>query len=405
MRSTAPRGPGDTPIPRPYSSHRKPQSGSTSHPAPISQSRQPVLPVADGGHDPRWAWVIAETLTGPEHPTIVLDGIRPRALTRLNNSSVASSGAAARLLDPLIQLCTSTGSAQDKLFPLPDGHTLRLIGLPIPGPTGYVHAVALWVGARTDTMPPPPAVGAIEWTPAGIAQGTAAAHFLLRMSYGDLPNIHTVPEMLAGFDPWHDRAGFLALFNLMSPTNQWIGTATKTYEDGAPRQLQIAARGEGIGTNRTVRAIVTDITGLDTPAVPDLCSIAVRHMPIPPGHALGLVDLKTGFIHEWLTDPRSPLAGWRHHNPQFDEHGRIDATTTVFALANGTLRETETNVRMRFDPDDPWISLRTRWRRISDGERPQAIIDVEPTSSVPRLAVSKCRICQDISAASTQGTE
>lgn len=287
---------------------------------------------------------------------------------------------------------------------------MQMIALPVIGLSGQVDAVTVWTGARTDPLPPPPNVGSIEWNASGVFTGTSAAQFLLRLSYADIPSVHTVPEILAGFDHWDDRAGFFDLFNLDNPADRWAGTATKTYEDGNPHRLHIAARASGCGITRTVRAIVCDVTDDEALVVPDLLSIAVRHMPIPPGHALGLVDLKTGFVHEWLADERTPLAGWRHHNPEIDNSGKLLVATTCIELATGVRQTANTKARLRFNPTDDWILLSARWNRINNGPRPQALIDVTPISPIPTPPVGKCRLCQDLlrhmdyrQAASTEG--
>ncbi len=367
------------------------ETASASHMARAARCR-------DQGRSPsRWDWVILETLTAPDQSSTVLDGPDLRSFTRLRHSRVGRSGAAVRLLPSLVKQCTDTGVTQDKCSTLPDGRVVRVVGVPVLGPSGQVHAIAMWAGARVDTIPSVPIIGALEWNASGVLRSTPAAQYLLRLSYDDLPNVHTVPELMAGFDHWNDRAGFFNLFNLNTPGDRWTGTATKTYEDGIQRQLYIAARARGSGINRTVRAIVCDITGTHAPEVPDLRSNAVRHMPIPPGHAFGLVDLKTGFIHEWLADERSPLAGWRHHTPDFDQPGRLIVATTVFQLAAGVRRTADTTASLRFDSGDDWIQVHADWTRICDGIRPQALIDVTALSPIPPLAVRKCRMCQDIS--------
>lgn len=156
-----------------------------------------------------------------------------------------------------------------------------------------------------------PIIGALSWTPSGVVTATPPAQFLFRDPSGDLLSGHTIPQMLSHFDIWDDRSTFLAMFNVtklgaQAPTDSWCGTATKTYEDGSPHHLFLAARATGTDTGRVVRAVVADITGGINPARPDLTLAAIRHMPIAPGHALALCDLKTGFIHEWLTAPTSP---------------------------------------------------------------------------------------------------
>lgn len=343
-----------------------------------------------------WDWVVVETLSGPDKATTVLDGPGPKSFTRIRNSTLGRSGAAVRLLPSLITQCASTGSAKDKCFSMPDGRIIRLVGVPILGPSGCTSAVAVWIGARTDTVPAFPAVGTIEWNAAGIMTTTPAAQWLLRLSYDAVPNVHTVPELLASFNHWDDRAGFFDLFNIENPSNQWTGTATKTFEDCVEHHLYFAARASGTRTNRIVRAVVCDITDAHGPISPDPCSIAFRYMPIPPGHALGLVDLKSGFVHEWLTEKGSPLSGWRHHNPIFPLPDQLDVITAVFELATGVRDVAEMTVRVRFDTDTNWIKVQARLKRIRGESRPQALLDVTPLSLVPPLAVQDCRICQYI---------
>ncbi|MFE3195411.1 GAF domain-containing protein [Nocardia sp. NPDC059240] len=353
------------------------------------------------GSHPRNNWVVAETLADPEQPTTVLDGPHGRAFTRLNHSSVGRLAAAVPLLGQLIRSCTTFGAAETECFTASGGREMRMIAVPVLGPFGSVNAVALWTGARGDPIPEIPEIGSVEWTAAGIAATTPPAQYLLRLSYLDTPAVHTVPEMLASFHNFEDRPGFFSLFNLDNPTDRWAGTATKIYEDGNAHQLHIAAHASGAGTDRTVRAIVCDITDDQTRAIPDISSLALRAMPIPPGHALGLVDLKTGFIHEWLTDEHSPLAGWRHHNPEIEPGDQLMVATTCYELAANIRRTATTQVRVRFHPNDEWITLHGRWNRIADGDRPQALIDVTPISPSRIAPISHCNLCQAMALGST----
>ncbi|MEV6071831.1 GAF domain-containing protein [Nocardia sp. NPDC052001] len=351
---------------------------------------------------PIWPWVVIETLTSPDETTVVLDGASPRAFSRLNRTSVArASATAARMLGPLVAECASMSKPRDKYFPLRDDQLRRMMTIPVLGPSGHVHAVAVWVGGVEEPLPRTPIIGAIEWSVKGLAVANPAAQYLFRAPQGDLLTGHTIPEMLAAFDIWPDRPGFLSLFNLENldvAADQWSGTATLHYDNPTDtHELFIAARAVGTGPNRVVRAVVTDITGTQNPGHADLTLVAVRAMPITPGHAVALADLKTGFIHEWLTSsPSSPLAAWRHHNPEFDDNSKLDVVQTCFALATG-VRDTATHeVRVRFDPADDWIPLLAKWTLIGGGDRPQALIDVTPLAPISAPMVTGCRMCQDM---------
>ncbi|MVU77109.1 hypothetical protein GPX89_07590 [Nocardia sp. ET3-3] len=378
-------------------------------PLVVSQADEPAISTADGpalwhrtqprqgASQPRDKWVVVETLCDPGQPSTVLDGRTPRAFTRLNHSSIGRLATAVPSVTRLIKTCTASGAAQTERFTASEGQPMRTIAVPVLGPTGSVNAVALWTGPRHGPIPEIPKIGSVEWSAAGIATSTPPAQYLLRLSYLDTPASHTVPEMLAGFHNFSDRLGFFSLFNLDDPVDRWAGTATKIYEDGNAHQLHIAAHARGTGPDRTIRAIVCDITDDQTRAIPDVSSLALRAMPIPAGHALGLADLKTGFIHEWLTEPGSPLAGWRHHNPQLDNASQMLAATTCYELATNIRRTADTRARVRFTSDDAWITLHARWNRIADGERPQALLEVTPISSKPIPPVTNCSLCHDMS--------
>ncbi|RJO77680.1 hypothetical protein D5S18_08075 [Nocardia panacis] len=276
---------------------------------------------------------------------------------------------------------------------MPDNRVIRMLAVPVLGISQHVYAVSIWAGGYDDPLPRPQVVGQVEWNATGLMTASPQAQLLLRLSDHVGRQGCTLPEMFSSFDHWNDRANFLALFNHSTPSDHWIGSATKTFTDGTQHRIHIAARGIGTGTNRTIRAIVCDITGSPTTAHSDLCSIAIRHMPVPPGHALAIVDLNTGIVHEWLTAEHSPLAGWRHHQPEFDHDSALRVATTCIELAKGVRRTADTTTRVRFHPNDEWLLLHARWTRISNGERPQALIDVTPATPIP-AAVTNCRECE-----------
>ncbi|WP_327146843.1 GAF domain-containing protein [Nocardia sp. NBC_01327] len=376
----------------------RPIDATTSTPAPTPAAPAADTPEQDG---PRWHWVVIDTM-GDTEPSLILDGNVPRNFSRLNRASIARNGTVNRLLPTLVAEVRRTGQTASKYFPSgPDEHMQRLIAVPVLGPSGDVHAVAAWAGPLAEPLPRMPIIGALSWTPSGVVTATPPAQFLFRDPSGDLLSGHTIPQMLSHFDIWDDRSTFLAMFNVtklgaQAPTDSWCGTATKTYEDGSPHHLFLAARATGTDTGRVVRAVVADITGGINPARPDLTLAAIRHMPIAPGHALALCDLKTGFIHEWLTAPTSPLASWRHHNPEFSVDDRIAVVTACFDLASGRAETASIRAHVRFSPTSPWIELIGHWTLLMAGDRPQALIDITPLSEISTPVVADCPMCQDM---------
>ncbi|WP_306356163.1 MULTISPECIES: GAF domain-containing protein [unclassified Nocardia] len=367
-------------------------------PAPAADSCSGSQQFSSTGKDrARRCWVVAETLSGPARSSVVLDGAEPRQFSKLTRSSIAANALVARELDSVVRECATAGGTCSTEVTLPDGQVKRIAAIPVIGPSGRVHATRIWVDSVNAELPEKPVVGAMEWSAGGVVTADPAATYLLQLPFGELPHGNTIPELLSRFDQWDDRANFLSMFNMVNPTDHWIGTATTTYDDGTDHQLQFAARASGHGPDRVVRAIVFEAATDPSAICTDPCTLVFRQMPIPLGHAMGLVDLPSGFVHEWLAEQRTPLAGWRHHQPEFDYNSRLLAAETCFALASGVRREAATQARLRFSPQDEWMVLDAKWTRINGRRRrPQALIDVTPVSPNPVPLIRGCRICQDL---------
>ncbi|MBL1080088.1 DUF5593 domain-containing protein [Nocardia sp. 2] len=348
----------------------------------------------------RWHWAVFETLAGPDHASLILDGDSPRNFSRPNRASLARYAAAAHMIDPLLHEVTASRETKSKYFPVcRDERMQNLIAVPMFGPSGAIHAVAMWLGDINEPLPRMPIIGAAEWTASGLVSASPAAMFLLRTAHGDALTNHTIPEMLAALDSLDDRAGFLEMFNLTNlgrPADQWSGIASTTDESGQPHKIHLALRAVLVNGERVVRAVIADVSGIPTADRPDLTLAAVRHMPVPPGQALALCDLKTGFVHEWMCPVGSPLSSFRHHNPIFDDDSKLQVVNACFSLAAGVADTATIRARMRFSADEEWIELDACWTRICGGERPQALITIRPLSPIPTPVVRSCRACQEL---------
>ncbi|SUA73384.1 Uncharacterised protein [Nocardia otitidiscaviarum] len=200
--------------------------------------------------------------------------------------------------------------------------------------------------ARSDPIPEIPKIGSVEWNAAGIATSTPPAQYLLRLSYLDTPAAHTVPES------WQAST--------TSPTGQAsspCSTSTTPPTDGQePRPKS------------TKTATPTSSTSPPTPPAP---------APTAP----------------WLTEPDSPLAGWRHHNPELDNGSHMLAATTCYELATNVRRYTSPRAlhpqRCLAHPRRPLEPYRRR-------RTTQALLDVTPISPNPIPPVTNCSLCHDM---------
>lgn len=336
-------------------------------------------------------WMVIETLQGsPEQISVVLQDDQPRSFSKLARANLPRTTVAT-----LVAECLQFQDTRDKTVLLDDDRVFRLVGIPILGPGGGIFAVAVWSANALEPLPRIPVVGAVEWTPSGLVTGNPAAEYLLRPP-NELPQGRNIPELLASFERWEDRLSFLEMFNFSDlPADQWTGLASKHYEDGTYHQLHIAARAVGAGKRRRVRAIVCDVTSSDIPRATDMSLAVLRAMPIPAGRALALVDLGSAFVHEWLTND-CRLAGWRHHNPHYDDDGRAQVAAVCRSLARGEQDRATLDARVRFSASDDWIHIRGLWTRMTSGPRPQAILDITPISPNPPPLISGCGLCYDL---------
>ncbi|WP_327145244.1 GAF domain-containing protein [Nocardia sp. NBC_01327] len=347
-----------------------------------------------GTHAPKH-WVVAETLYEGREPTVLVDGKYPRRFANLNRVTIAPNAAIARQLGLLVKQCLTSRRFTADRTRLACGASINMVAAPIAGPFGQVRAVTLWAGAVGEELPPPPQVGVVEWDAEVVVSASAAARSLL---LDDKPVGQTMlPEMLACFDRFDDRFDFLALLRLSDPVDQWIGGATRTFVDGTMHRLHLGARACGTGVARAVRAVVCDITDVEPPVAPDVYSRALRHAPIPAGHALALIDLSGFVIHDWVANHGDPIGMWAHHRPLLHPDDRQQIRATGFEMLVGTRTTASVRVRIRFDAADEWIELESHWTRIVTGAQPQVLADIALVGSMPPSIVDMCTRCRLLS--------
>lgn len=345
-----------------------------------------------GAHAPKH-WVVAETLGDGHDATVVVDGRYTREFANLNRITIAPTIAIVQRLQPLIARCAASRRVEVDQTTLACGAPFIVVANPIPGPYGHIRAVALWAGAADEERPLPPTVGVVEWDAAVVVSASAAGCSLLL----DDQSVERLmlPEMLSCFDRFDDRSDFLALLSIDNPVDQWIGSATRTFGDGTVHRLYLAARAVGVASNRSVRALVCDMTDAVPPAAPDMYSRALRNVPILPGHALALIDLSGMFIHDWVAGDNDPIGGWAHHRPLLHPQDQAVIVATCQEMLHGTRETASVSARIRFDPADDWIQLQSQWKHIVTGDQPQALADVAIVPPMPPSVTDRCTRCHE----------
>lgn len=348
-----------------------------------------------GGHSkpaeartPRW-WVVVEILDDWNEPTVVADGRYPRNFATLKRMSIAPVAPVAQKLKTLIARCASSRRIVTDRAVLQSGVTIEIAARPIHGPYGEVRAVAVWAGVEGSGQPPPPRVGVVEWDASMVVAMSDAARSML---LGD-QSFHRLmlPELVECFDRLEDRSGFLELFSLAKPADKWAGSAT-SVGGGTLRQLHLAARTCTAGTSR-VRALVCDLAGSVAEPGLELYESAMRHVPVPRGHAFALVDLDAMAVHDWRANEHEPIAGWRHHQPQFHPEDLNLIVAIGRELLDGTRTTARLRGRLRFHDADDWIAVEGTWTRLSSADKRQAFVDVAAIPPVPTSVIDTCPRC------------
>ncbi|MBF6332468.1 GAF domain-containing protein [Nocardia transvalensis] len=317
-------------------------------------------------------WVIVETLRGTEPPAVIVDGSYRRNFANLNRVTIATSAAVARRLRPLIERCTSSASAQSEEIGLPSGATVEIRAIPAFGPTGAVFGVGLWAGPPNTHRLPLPTVAAAEWNRrTGTAALSSELSRQLELGPAEDPRSTPLPRLMSCFDRWDDREGFLSLFDPDDPTDSWVGTATTQFPSSTRQHLYIAAK--PAPDKSTVRAIVSNLPEVDSAPAPDYISAALRTLPLLPGHAFGIVDLKSSLIHEWIA-PSHNVASQRHQPPRIHPDDGSAIAMSRRQLLDRNPRTTSL-LRIRFAHEE-WLTVRAQWTLICHGQRPQALIDI-----------------------------
>lgn len=351
---------------------------SSPSPADMPRHRPDVRDPQPRSSTARGQWVIVETLSVDTRPSVIIDGSYRRHFANLNRVGIATSAAVARRLQPLVDRCAITRQSQLDTVHLPSGSILRIVAMPVLGPAGSVYGVGLWAGTRNEATPPMPLVGAIEWNAlTGVAHTTAGAEAVLGLPTGEILSARTLPDLMSHFDRWDDRHGFLALFDPGRDSRRWSGNITLSgTETHGRRHLHIAATTDMFNTGPVVRGLLFDISFVEPAPPADVGSLALHAVPTSLGHSIGMIDLRTGLIYDWITVATTFADHLRHTNPEIHPDDLSSIGQCRLELLHSASTATAT-FRMRFSNRDNWTTVDSCWLALRNSEdRPQALLDI-----------------------------
>ena len=187
----------------------------------------------------------------------------------------------------------------------------RLLVKPVFGPAGDVHAIRLWIGPASATVPPlRPAIGAI-WDlesqtlqqPGGVSalSGVAPEEYVPQLSIAELFN------RMSGFNR---HVEVLDLLYGPVPGAKMQFEATVRYEGERPARWRLTIRARADERTTGAWLLIEDVSSADQPVSgPTLEQVGLREAHRRAGTHLAVVQLQHTSISHWLTDP-APWVRW-----------------------------------------------------------------------------------------------
>ncbi|GAB2452345.1 GAF domain-containing protein [Nocardia tengchongensis] len=262
-------------------------------------------------------WITAEILT-PEAISVASMGGIPRDFAgwqrvlqrQLAKTPALYDGLSTASLTDAVQVCRELAQDVDLSIPTKSGaHVLHI--RPVLGPAADVHAVRLWMGPGSISLPPPThAVGAI-WD---LESQTIAVPSGIAQLAGISPEEYTPAISIAEF--FHRISGFdrhvevLDLLYDPKPGAKLQFEASVTDKTGSPGRWCVTIRARDDERGRGAWWLIEDITSRQAVMQwPTLESVGLREAHRRAGIHLAVVHLDHAGISHWLTDP-APWIRW-----------------------------------------------------------------------------------------------
>lgn len=279
-------------------------------------------------------WIVVETLA-PQGPyTVVVDGDRPKNWASLARARSSCGADVAKRISDIVYRCVETGvEEQDEAVARQSNGRIRIIGVPVLGAFGQVHAVHVWVGAKSETPPKRRGVFAWEWdAEAELAyQGPGLEAAIHGLAPADQKVERTASENFRSIVRFDDRVGYLDLCGQGHGGGSWQGEITFLGDVNGLHQLQMIAKASLPCNPQIIHGLFHEITDVRPPE-PVIEVSALRAVAAASGRGVALVALKPALIYDWLSPPPPPLDMWCVENAETsgsDLHALREACSAV----------------------------------------------------------------------------
>lgn len=305
------------------------------------------------------AELLIETLTPAGTPAVIAAGGHLR-----NWGDLPRFGGDRRLQNTVSSIVIGirdSGQAVD--FPHKQrGRRVRIIGHPVIGPSGAVHAVQLWVGDPDTDPPPRRRVAAFAWSSTSRLIEVSAELNDEWVQAGIAGRLTlTAPEAFRYVEHVDDAMTLIAKALDPVAEDHWAGCASIRTAQGL-RTAQVAMRSMPTPQQQSWRGLVHDVTDVAPPAAPSLNSLTLSAMAARgTPTAVALMDVDQGRLIRWITDP-IPGIQWKgiaddRDTPPSEDVERIFRSFTE--LKNGATQVHIPGVRLR-RLDGGWTTVDAR---------------------------------------------
>ncbi|MBO0878812.1 MAG: DUF5593 domain-containing protein [Mycobacterium sp.] len=317
----------------------------------------------------RATWVLVDTMGDPRlwGQSVIAEGAHIRHHSRLGRTKLSRSRSTETQIVRAIRRAALTGSRRIVTVALPTGCTNTCIAIPVRGSDGTVLAVEVWAG-RPDQKPPARgAVAAMTCNPAtGDVRTSAELEQLLRTDR-TCGTVRTMPD-LSRYLRFLDRPGLMDLFGTATASTCFTAAVATV----GSRRLRVVAHRLESGQ---VGVVLYDVAGQAAVDDDDLSMTraVLPRLPLAPGCAIGLADIRTGIILEWLVRGPYPLGFWAHQHPQIHPDD-IDLAAQACGLLLSGRDTARCRFRVRFT--DHWVAIDACWSLLDRYHPTEAVLEL-----------------------------
>ncbi len=314
-------------------------------------------------------WLVVETLDGAARASVVADGARRKDWSSPLRARPGTMVGAA--IQAVVGRCCVSRTAVHRTVPARRGAAeLTIIGRPVVGAHGVVHAVQVWTGPTGVPVPAPRHVAGWAWDcdRSFAILGPNVEEWFHGTAADPTRRIQMATENFHHIERIDDIDGYLAV--LAGAATRWQGMVTFVGEDGDRREAHTAVR-RIEGPEPLVRGLFHDVTDV-TPADPMPMPAAARLLAGQLDRGSGWVFVPNGVVYDWITPPLPPLDGWQQHLPEFRDRAPYDL---AIAQIGAGAEHTACTVSLRF-PDGDWIDTDTDIFGLAHGRIRHGLIQV-----------------------------